>query len=76
MTRFALVLALLAASASAQSYRTYETQTGSVTYGSDGSTARSYQTQSGSTTTITGPNGERTHCRSYEGPFGTSTTCD
>ena len=39
MIRFALVLALLAAPASAQSYRTYETQSGSVTYGSDGSVA-------------------------------------
>ena len=75
MIRFALVLALLATSASAQSYRTYETQSGSVTYGSDGSVTRSYRTQSWSTTTITNPDGSRTYCRSNEGAFGTSRRC-
>lgn len=75
MIRAALVFALLAAPASAQSYRTYETQSGSVTYGSGGSVARSYRTQSGASTTITNPDGSRTYCRSYAGWFGTSTSC-
>lgn len=76
MIRVALVLGLLATSASAQSYRTYPGINGSsTTYGSDGSVARSYRTQSGSSTTITNSDGSRTYCRSYEGPFGTSTRC-
>lgn len=69
-------LMLSAGMSSAQTYRTYQNQFGSVTHGSDGSTARSYTNRFGTTTHITGPNGERSTCRTYENRFGASTSCN